>query len=166
MTTHNETAALSVTVIAAPRDARCKWWCKVIHATASLPLPSQVDGANDIPGVYLRKGDDVELEPGDVLARGEAVDHRRLRGWVYDIKEYHPDGKPRRIDPFGAAELKALIKRAAACGVMTRERAKELLGGSGDVAALVRWLHVRREYGTAAELERLTAAAEATREGR
>ncbi len=161
MNNADNTAAISVTVIAGPRDSRCKWWCKVIRASTPLPLPSHVDGAGDIPGSYLHAGDDVDLEPGDVLARGEEADHRKPRGWVYDAKFYQTNGKAGRADSPGAADLKALLKRAAACGVITRERAKELLGGSGDVAALVRWLHVRRDHGTMARLLAACEAAEA-----
>ena len=163
MNNADNTAAISVTVIAGPRDSRCKWWCRVIRAGVPLPLPSAVSGAGDLPGSYLRQGDDVELEPGDVLVRGEEVNHRKQRGWTYDAKFYNENGKAGRADAPGTADLKALLKRAAACGVITRERAKELLGGSGDVAGLVRWLHVRRSHGTMGALVAACDAAEAAR---
>ena len=54
----------SASVTSKPQDSRCRYWCKIIRAGAPLPTPSAVTCANDVPGPYLRHGDE-ELFAGD-----------------------------------------------------------------------------------------------------
>lgn len=118
----------SVSVRIAPRDDRCRYWAKVIRAGQALPLPSATNGANDLPGLYARKGEE-ELLPGDVLIEGEEAHHRKARGWAYWITFVH-EGKAHTKAPTG---IKAHLKTAGLPA--------ELLTGSGDVAACVRIAH-------------------------
>lgn len=122
----------SIEYIAKPRDSRCKYWCKIVRAGDALPLPSAVTGASDIPGPYLRKGDDVEIFPGDFVLSGEEVSHRVKRGWAYQM--FRLDSGKIAICAFGSL-VKDAVRRAGR---------KDLLGGSGDVAAMVRTIHARR----------------------
>lgn len=121
--------SLSVTIGA--QDSRCRYWAKIIRADQALPLPSAVDGANDVPGPYLRKGDD-ELFAGDILIDGEEAHHRKNRGWSYRVIWMDPEtGERCRVFP--NAEIKAALKAGGL--------APELLKGSGDVAAAIRIAH-------------------------
>ena len=61
------------------------YWAKLVRNKASLPLPSNVNGAQDISGPYLLRGDE-EMFSGDVLFEGEANHHRHKRGWTYWIR--------------------------------------------------------------------------------
>lgn len=121
----------SASVTIKPIDSRCRYWAKIIRANTSLPLPSDVDGANDITGHYLRNGED-EMFEGDILIEGEANHHRSNRGWSYWVGFCGADGKVVRIKNPGA-DLKAKMK-AAGCPV-------ELLAGSGQIAAAIRIAH-------------------------
>lgn len=115
-----------------PRDSRCRYWAKVSRCDQSLPLPAQVNGANDIPGAYLMRGEE-ELMSGDVLFEGEANHHRRTdRGWTYWVTYVDAEGQLQRFRS-GFAEQKAQLKEQ---GMPT-----ELLKGSGDIAAMVRIAH-------------------------
>ena len=121
----------SASVIIKPADSRCRYWAKIVRAEAALPVPSKVDGANDVPGAYLRHGDD-ELFAGDILIEGEENHHRNNRGWSYWVTWCGADGQAFRIKNPGA-ELKSKMK-AAGCPA-------ELLAGAGQVAAAVRIAH-------------------------
>lgn len=123
-----EPSPVSVSVKIAPRDFRCRYWAKVIRANQPLPLPSAVDGANDIPSLYARRGEE-ELMSGDVLIEGEEVSHRKARGWSYWVTFVH-NGEACTTTPGGT---KAAMKAAG--------MPAELLTGSGDVAACVRVVH-------------------------
>ena len=115
-----------------PQDGRCRYWAKLIRNGQSLPLPEQVDGANDIPGAYLQHGDE-ELLPGDCLLEGEANHHRRTdRGWTYWITAITLDGTLLRFSS-GFSKQKAQLKEQ---GIDP-----QLLKGSGDIAAMVRIAH-------------------------
>lgn len=118
----------SVSVRIAPRGSRCRYWAKVIRANQPLPAPSAVNGTNDVPGPYARKGEE-ELMPGDVLIEGEEVSHRKARGWSYWVTFVHGD-TAHTTTPGGT---KAAMKAAG--------MPAELLTGSGDVAACVRVVH-------------------------
>lgn len=120
----------SVSIKIGPRDSRCRYWAKVIRAGQPLPLPSAVDGANDIPAPYLRHGEE-ELFPGDVLIEGEANHHVKARGWTYWVYTCSPDGDLVSHEP--SSKVKAAMKAAGL--------APDLLPGSGDVAACVRIAH-------------------------
>lgn len=125
----NQIKSASVRVV--PGDSRCRYWAKIVRASVALPLPSAVEGANDIPSNYLKRGEE-ELFPGDIFIEGEANHHRNNRGWSYWITYCDSEGLARSIRNPGANE-KAALKAA---GLPT-----ELLAGSGGVAAAVRFAH-------------------------
>ncbi|CAM5403781.1 hypothetical protein [Eoetvoesiella caeni] len=115
-----------------PFDHRCRYWAKIIRVDEALPQPVNVAGATDIPGPYLKIGDE-ELLPGDVLFEGESNHHRRTdRGWTYWISIALGSGKLLAI-PSGFSAQKTQMKRQG--------MAPELLKGSGDIAAMVRIAH-------------------------
>lgn len=132
----------SVSVYIGPRDARCRYWAKVIRAGAPLPLPSSVAGANDVLGFYSRVGDD-ELLPGDILIEGEENHHRKVRGWSYWVAWFDPVLSPEtaglcRVSP--ASTIKLALKAKGLAPV--------LLPGAGEVAACVRIAHaIRSGFG-------------------
>ena len=115
-----------------PIDSRCRYWAKIVRSERALPMPACVQGANDIPGSYLQRGEE-ELLPGDVLFEGEANHHRRNdRGWTYWLAYVTKDGELMRYcSCFGAAKVQ----------MKAQGMAPELLKGSGDVAGMVRLGH-------------------------
>jgi hypothetical protein len=126
--------ATSVSVQIGPCESKCRWWAKVIRHGDSLPLPSAVAGAADIPGDYLAPGDE-ELFPGDVLFEGEAIHHRKPRGWKYWVSFVNSAGELVVYGSgFGAEKAEAKANGLAAA----------LLAGSGDVAGAVRVAHALR----------------------
>lgn len=126
------TAPTSISVKLAPLDHRCKYWCKIVRAAVALPLPSIVEGADNIPGTYKRGGDE-ELFPGDMMFEGEAKHHKKERGWMYHLTCIYK-GKERCIK--ASAEIKTRIK--------SRGLDVNLLAGSGDLAGIVRIAHAIR----------------------
>ncbi len=118
-----------------PHDSRCRYWAKISRAGDPLPLPCDVEGANDIPGSYLHRGDE-ELQAGDVLFEGESNHHRRTdRGWSYCVTCAMPSGDLVCLFS-GFSEEKRLLK--------AQGMSPELLKGSGDIAAMVRIAHAVR----------------------
>jgi hypothetical protein len=129
----------SASFTAEPSDQRCRYWAKVVRADQAIPLPSAVAGANDIPGPYIRKGDDVEVFEGDFVLEGEEVHHRKQRGWAYTVRylRVRKDGDLGVIaTQFTFAEVKDACRAAGR---------KDLLGGSGDCAAMIRAIHAHRD---------------------
>lgn len=124
----NHTFSASITV--GPSDKRCRYWAKRITPDTTLKLPSEVSGAGDIPGPFLKLGDE-ELELGEFLIEGEQVHHRKMHGWTYSIVFLGSDGEVHSICP--AAEHKAALKSAG--------MPVALLKGSGELAACVRLIH-------------------------
>lgn len=125
------------------------YWAKLIRAGGNLPLPGLVTGANDIPGKYLRHGEE-ELFPNDILFEGQANHRTKSRGWRYWVHFVNENGA--LIQPQGTwSEFKSRLKEAA--GTYDAE----LLKGSGDLAACVRWAHIQRAGG----LDTLWALAQA-----
>lgn len=120
---------MSVSIKVKPVDHRCKFWAKIIRAGVELPLPQNVASANDIPGRYLKLGDE-EMEEGDIIMEGESNHHTKNRGMSYNIGAVI-DGKLRYFPHDSGA--KAAMK---AHGMPV-----ELLKGAGDVAAMVRTAH-------------------------
>lgn len=115
------------------------YWAKLIRAGGNLPLPTLVTGANDIPGQYLRLGEE-ELFPGDILLEGQANHRTKSRGWSYWVHFVDEHGD--LIQPHGTwSEFKRRLKEAA--GTYDAE----LLKGAGDLAACVRWAHIQRAGG-------------------
>ncbi|HBJ98802.1 MAG TPA: hypothetical protein DDZ62_01645 [Delftia acidovorans] len=124
----------SVSVSVKPVDYRCRFWAKVVRGGVVLPVPNKVLGANDVPGAYLKQGDE-ELFAGDFLLIGEEVHHRKARGWDYKMKFIDPrTGQLRTVAAL--SERKAVAK---ANGLPV-----ELLAGSGEIAGLVRLAHAVR----------------------
>ena len=120
----------SHSVVVRPVDSRCRYWAKIVRASAPLPEPALIRGANDIPGPYLRRGED-ELLAGDALFEGEANHHRRHdRGWSYRLRVVGEDGQLHAFSSGGFGQQKAQLKQQG--------MPPELLRGSGDVAAMVR----------------------------
>lgn len=133
-TTAPTSAVSSVWVQNRPRDRGCSYWSKVIRAGDSLPLPSDVHGAVDIDGPFLRPGD-VRLFPGDFLFEGEANHHRHERGWTYWVNFIDAAGKLLCYrSGFG-------LQKAAA---KSQGLSRELLAGCGDVAGAIRVAHALR----------------------
>ena len=126
---------VSASFIIKPLDSRCKYWAKKILADAMLPIPSEVDGASDIPTRYLRLGDE-ELVPGDFLFEGEAIHHRHQRGWSYCVSYVDENGNVHRYTS-GFSDQKMAAK--------AQGMSPELLAGSGDVAGAVRVAHAIRQ---------------------
>lgn len=129
---------VSETFVCKPQDSRCKYWAKVIRADQAIPLPEQVSGANDVPGAYIREGDDIELFPGDWLLTGEEVSHNKKRGWCYHLLALGRGEKSDVLNVYAykfGVDSKPLIRAAGA---------KDILTGSGDVAAMIREIHARR----------------------
>jgi hypothetical protein len=130
-----------------PRDGRCRYWAKVVRAGSPLPMPGSVDGANDIPGAYLRSGSEVELFPGDLLFEGEANHHTKQRGWTYDLRtvrgKISEKGNYRYFLGF-TAEIKGWVKLLVREGKIEKSVGVELLKGAGDCAAMVRRAHLER----------------------
>jgi hypothetical protein len=118
-----------------PLDSRCRYWAKISRSGQTLPLPSDVSGADDLTGPYLKRGEE-ELLPGDVLFEGEANHHRRTdRGWTYWVGLVLPSGELLRFKSgFNAQKME--LKRQG--------MSPELLMGSGDIASMVRIAHGAR----------------------
>ena len=127
----------SHTIEIRPTDSRCRYWAKVVRSDSSLPQPVTCSSAHDVPGSFLRNGEE-ELLPGDVLFEGEANHHRRTdRGWTYNLHVVSPNGLLLHAASGGFGELRKKLK----AGGMS----PELLAGSGDVAAMVRIAHGVRD---------------------
>lgn len=124
------TSVPSLSVKLGARDRRCRYWAKVVRAGHALQQPSSVSAASDVPGVYLRAGDE-ELFFGDVLIEGEENHHRNARGWTYWVTFLGDDGEKHVVQP--SSEVKAAMKAAGLPSV--------LLAGSGEVAACIRIAH-------------------------
>lgn len=118
--------------IASPSDARCQWWQRIASEGEVLAAdPATVDGAGDLPGRYVRKGSDHELAAWTIVFDGEALHHRKQRGWrhLVGIVAVADDGTLSRLWMPPTAERKAAIKATGA---------SHLMGGSGPNAAMVR----------------------------
>jgi hypothetical protein len=124
----------SVSYTPAAQDSRCRYWCKVVKSGTTLPLPADVRGANDVPAEYLRQGDEIELFEGDWLLEGEEVSHRRQRGWTYNLG--HVEQGAVVWYSFKHADVKAFLRKLGTI--------RPILGGSGDVAAMIRCIHAVR----------------------
>ncbi len=146
---------ISCEYTAIPSDSRCKYWCKIVRDGQVLPLPHVVRGANDIPGEYLRKGDDIEIFPGDYILEGEQVHHVKQRGWKYNLgrlalpvaatETIDTEGNTHPGEPAKPARIVWLEYGKPVKDALRAAGYKTLLGGSGDVAGMVRSIHARRE---------------------
>jgi hypothetical protein len=132
------------TILMRPRDSRCRWWAKAILPGESIPLPSAVDGAADVPGDYLARGEEIPAVPGTIILEREERHHRKRRGWASWVWVVDADGVAR--DAFeGVAACKSVCRLAAASGDHEHQaEASRLVGGAGDVAGMVRAAHAWR----------------------
>lgn len=156
----------SVSFSVRPYRRHCRYWAKLVRAGAGLPMPGEVDGANTIPGKYLRLGEE-ELFCGDLLFEGEANHPSKDRGWSYWVHYVDDSGNLISANS-GWREFKAQLK--AATGAFD----PALLKGAGDLAACVRFAHVQRMGGldtlralalaieARATMKRIAASASAT----
>lgn len=122
------TEITTVSHIIQREDGRCRGWAKKLNAGQILKLDlDKIQGANDLPGSYLKNGIDLELTPyDDFIFWGEENDHRKARGWTYRL--YYPALK--KMGWVGADNrIKQMIKS---------EGLKDLMTGSGEIAGLVR----------------------------
>lgn len=120
------------------RDSRCRAWCKVLSSESVRRIrPAGIDGANDLPGSYLPFGREVELFPGDVIFEGEANHHTKPRGWTYNLGFVvgGANGVARIV--WVAGDKRAALK--ADLRASKNPAVRELLPGSDDVAAMVRY---------------------------
>lgn len=133
-----ETASvISASVKVGPGDHRCRFWCKIIRSGTELPAPSSVTGAANLPGPYLKNGEE-EIFPGDVMIEGEENHHQKARGWTYRISFINPNTHELVKNVTPTAAHKAAIKSAGVLPI-------EMLAGSGDIAACVRIGHAVRK---------------------
>ena len=124
---------ISTTFTPKKADRRCRGWAKIIRADGSVPLPANVGGANDIPGEYLPFGQEIEAFPGDWILEGEENHHVKRRGWSYWLRAVLPDGSIATQN--GHEHVKPALRELGR---------RDLLGGVGDCAALIRSIHLAR----------------------
>lgn len=118
-------------ITAKPRDSRCRYWCKVVDG-ADLPAPRSVLGASSLPGEYEDKGDTVIVDEGQFVFEGEAMHHRKNRGWAYWVWQVQRDEngclRKVRIEVDNRADKVWLADHGR----------RDLTEGRGEVAACVR----------------------------
>ena len=122
---------ISHSVSIKPSDSRCRYWANIFRLGDSIPLPVNVQGASDLVLNFLKQGDD-ELFSGDFLIEGEEMHHRKYRGWCYRLTFINSDGELISIRP--SLDHKQQLK--------TQGLNRELLSGSGELAAIIRIIHV------------------------
>lgn len=139
--------------IAKPVDSRCRWWQKTLTADQAVALdPAAIDDAGSIPGAYHRKNADMELPEWAVIFDGEANHHAKPRGWRWVVGFVVRDEAGALVVTWvtsAVAGQKAVVKASGAA---------HLLGGSGDVANIVRCARWVLEAETSqARMERIAA---------
>lgn len=133
----NET---TITHIAKPEDSRCAWYQGQFKG--EINIVALDGGKTEIK--YFNKGDDLELEEGDLLIDSEAIHHRQSRGYNVNLGVVTKD-KIIWIEPTMAHKM--MIKE---------EGHKDLMKGSGQKLAVIRlaiWL--RRQENIYKALEKL-----------
>ena len=148
---HTEIDALLHT--AKPCDTRCRWWQKTLTADEVIALdPASIDDANSIPGQYHRKGADMALPEWAVIFDGEAIHHKKNHGWrwVFGVVVRDAEGK------LGVAWVTSSVAKQKAA--VKAAGAAHLLGGSGDVANIVRCARwILESETTEGRMERIAA---------
>lgn len=135
-----------------PYNCGHKHLAKLIRAGKNIPMPDDVNWSHDIPFPFLLPGEE-ELFPGDILFEGQQNHRRKQRGGSYWVHGVDDCGNLwSRSEDWSA--FKAELKAAAGTFV------PELLKGSGELAACVRFAHVQR-YGGLTALKALAQATEA-----
>jgi hypothetical protein len=121
-----------VSVVVTPTNHRCRYWAKLIRCDEELPYPGTITDANSIPGPYLKRSADIEMSHGDFLFEGEALHHRKQRGWDFLITVCNEDDT---VVIYPSMQIKQFIKN---CPDIPKDERKRLLEGSGDHAAMIR----------------------------
>lgn len=130
----------TITHIAQPSDSRCQWWqgeflndLDVKHLEEKSPIK------------MFKRGADLELTPGTMLIDSEALHHRHNRGFAVNFGLVTND-RVKWVVP--NMKMKMLIKEKGH---------KDLMKGSGDVAACVRIaLYLRRQENILEAFEELS----------
>lgn len=152
--TAETTAAIeTLSHVAKPNDRRCRWWQKTLTADQAVKLnPEAIADAGSIPGPYHRNGADMELPEWSVIFDGEALHHAKPRGWRWVVGFVVRDEAGALVLTWvtsAVAGQKAVVKASGAA---------HLLGGSGDVANIVRCARWVLEAETSqARMERIAA---------
>lgn len=134
----NETT--TITHIAKPEDSRCAWFQGQFNG--EINIAALDGGKTEIK--YFNKGDDLELEEGDLLIDSEAIHHRQSRGYNVNLGVVKKD-KIIWIEPTMAHKM--MIKE---------EGHKDLMKGSGQKLAVIRLaIWVRRQENIHKALEKL-----------
>jgi hypothetical protein len=107
----------------------------IVPLGTELPLPSEVKWVTDIQVVKLEQGKTYHLVNGDYFITATKKNKHTTWGLVYSLYAIHPiDDKLVRV-PYGALH-KTIIKHA--------EGTKDIMSGSGSLAAIVREIHAIR----------------------
>jgi hypothetical protein len=115
-------------------------WIKFIRDDMSIPLPSSVKYANQIPGIQI-SCEKFQLDYGDIVIEGyEMCEFKGRNGvivkpWVYRIFGMNNHGNVFCFER-GWRDLKNQMR--------TQGLDKKLLDGTGKLAALVRVIHATR----------------------
>jgi hypothetical protein len=115
-------------------------WAFIIPKGTELPLPSKVEwptSITNIQGMKLERGRTYQLVNGDYFITATNKNKRANWNYVYSLYAIHPvEDKLVRV-PYGALH-KTIIKHA--------EGTKDIMPGSGPLAAIVREIHaIRRD---------------------
>ena len=110
-------------------------WSLIVHGGSQLPLPSEVKWNTDIPGTLMLLGQSYEIVTGDHLITATMKNKYQNWSYVYSLYAVHPgDDKLVRV-PYGALH-RTIIKHA--------EGTKDIMPGTGTLAAIVREIHAIR----------------------
>lgn len=132
----------TITYVANPIDSRCQWFSAIIEPKFLDPKYL----VERTPFTYLRRGQDLELEPGTFILNSEAVHHRKRRGFVVHLGVAIHD-QVIWIQP--TMDIKMLIKQ---------EGHKDLMKGCGDVAACIRMaIYLSRQESLLFGIKKLAA---------
>lgn len=138
--------------VAKPADRRCRWWQRICdQGDLERVELGAVDGANALPGRYLKDGSDVELPIWSVVFDGEARHHAKPRGWRFLVGFVVPgdDGGLRLVWREPKVQDKARAKADN----------QALAAGTGPHAALVRaalWALAAPEHERVQRIDQLT----------
>lgn len=108
-------------------NKRSPFWAKRIRAIDPLPLPSEVNNADDLDQEYLAPNTPIHLSEGDAIIRGDTSERHK---WFYKI---------------------GIVEQGSLCWYLPDSNAlKKLLKGSDlgkapkALAKLIQFVHVKR----------------------
>jgi hypothetical protein len=110
-------------------------WAILITSSTGLPLPGVVKIPKDIPGTHLTMFQTYELNPGDYLITAKRKNSRQYWGFEYTLRTL-PYSKNKCIKVYFGIQHKNIIKATG--------QHRDLLPGSGSLAAIVREIHAIR----------------------